>query len=808
MVDRFQPWSWTTRGWLYLRNWALVSGQGFIGWLYIMGLTGFRGRRGLVGLAVVIALGLVLLPGIDWVEALPFWPGTEPEWMTLGRIGILFAVAPLLPLLTLGRRGAGARVLAWAMTLAVLFFSLYAGGDWMKAFRWLSLAAVPMSVLLADALVQLSDRLGESWDYRRPAPALLASADPSRVFWARTIDRLALLAAFAPGLVAAGTDAGLPLSVGLLVAVPLVVGGGQVIGLARRGQTLGMALQRIRAADDRGRPARPSRSLTHLVAFVGNRSGPPLRTLTEGTRFGPPWRTTAWLLPTVALTVMTLVLTTGFVIRPETSPYDVGRRVAYIRGVQERLDLDHVTLMDVDMGAHMWGSDWHIVDMAGLIDVPVAHRSYELPFVRHYVYDQQQPTFAHVHASWARRTHMRQHDGWKQYVRLPDYPTSRWSTHGGNHVRKSAFVVDGWDGPDDRRTTFQGNLALEGWQLVTPTPVAGHRLALDVGWARTGMPVRFRPVVFLSRGGEVVWSQELPPGYDWYVPARWDTDEVVLGRHGFDLPPAVAPGTYDLGFVLMGHRTEATVRIVTGLPDGATNRDPVFARGEVRWAGAVTVLPADRAEPVADDLLAQVVEDGDCAVSEARWRSARQTLGRDHPWTLAHATEAHGRLARCWTRVARDGPVDRALDPMERALRWDHRDPSVVAAALQLADAWEARATGADDAADFAWLDGAARMDPTRTWTRRRAEAARERMLYLDRPIPCDLLMDRVKEALAANPRTEKVRGTSKRSWTDGQVIDWLQDACLEGELDEAARYCLQARDARDALLGCYRGPE
>ena len=38
---------------------------------------------------------------------------------------------------------------------------------------------------------------------------------------------------------------------------------------------------------------------------------------------------------------------------PETSVNDVHRRVRYMTFVQNRLDLDHVTLLDVDMGAHV-----------------------------------------------------------------------------------------------------------------------------------------------------------------------------------------------------------------------------------------------------------------------------------------------------------------------------------------------------------------------------------------------------------------------------------------------------------------------
>ena len=54
---------------------------------------------------------------------------------------------------------------------------------------------------------------------------------------------------------------------------------------------------------------------------------------------------------------------------------DIHRRVRYMKWVQKRLDVDHVTLLDVDMGAHMMYSGWGIVDVAGLVDVSIARHS-------------------------------------------------------------------------------------------------------------------------------------------------------------------------------------------------------------------------------------------------------------------------------------------------------------------------------------------------------------------------------------------------------------------------------------------------
>ena len=82
---------------------------------------------------------------------------------------------------------------------------------------------------------------------------------------------------------------------------------------------------------------------------------------------------------------------------------DVHRRVRYMQWVQRRLDVDHITLLDVDMGAHMMYSGWDIVDTAGLVDVPIArHSDYNRKFIREHVLKERKPEFAHSHGGWAR----------------------------------------------------------------------------------------------------------------------------------------------------------------------------------------------------------------------------------------------------------------------------------------------------------------------------------------------------------------------------------------------------------------------
>ena len=73
----------------------------------------------------------------------------------------------------------------------------------------------------------------------------------------------------------------------------------------------------------------------------------------------------------IAYSLIEIKNTVDFCMAPETSVNDIHRRVRYMKWVQEKLDVDHITLLDVDMGAHVYYSGWDIVDIAGLVDVPI-----------------------------------------------------------------------------------------------------------------------------------------------------------------------------------------------------------------------------------------------------------------------------------------------------------------------------------------------------------------------------------------------------------------------------------------------------
>jgi hypothetical protein len=158
-VEKFHPFAWAGgHGWSYLRNWALWSGWGFVLPLMPMVALGKDRWRGALAVGAGSFMAVMLFSGVAWGEHIPGWPflPDRPDWIHI-RIGTLFACALLLPWLGLGRDVDAPRLLAWCLASAAAFFVLFAGPDWMDGFRWLNMAVVPLSVLLADLVHMASD---------------------------------------------------------------------------------------------------------------------------------------------------------------------------------------------------------------------------------------------------------------------------------------------------------------------------------------------------------------------------------------------------------------------------------------------------------------------------------------------------------------------------------------------------------------------------------------------------------------------------------------------------------------------------
>ena len=411
--------------------------------------------------------------------------------------------------------------------------------------------------------------------------------------------------------------------------------------------------------------------------------------------------------------------TTVFLNSTETSPFDVRKRVLYMNGIRQRLHLGPITQMDVDFGAHMWWSGNDLVDMAGLMDVPIARHHWEEPFIEEYVFRERRPDFAHVHGGWAKRTRMRKHRGWRQYIEVPPYPSGRRVQHIGNHIRRDTFVEREWTGTSGRRARFGDLVELAGWEALAPA-AADNGLYLELGFIPGPKRRDFRAFVGLF-GPDGHTVREIPPGYDWLPPRRWRPKQVVMARHTLPLE-GLPPGTYDLVVAVLDDN---------GLPAAAqdASHEPRWLRGERLWSNAVTIVSPDEAREAADadvERIGALAGQRSCRTAARDWTRRRYAMLRDPHWLNAHDDAMRTALARCYA----------TNDNFRLARAWKPRDPVVdemgAARAVELVrQGHQEHDAGELDRAHRSWTM-ALHANPGRTGLRRRVEAMRTVRLGLD----------------------------------------------------------------------------
>jgi hypothetical protein len=407
---------------------------------------------------------------------------------------------------------------------------------------------------------------------------------------------------------------------------------------------------------------------------------------------------------------------------PETAVRDVHRRVMHMSWVQERLDLDRVNLLDVDMGAHMYFTDWDIVDIAGLIDVPIAHHpGYPAKFLREYLYEEERPDFGHVHGSWARLTKILTHAEWKrEYLAIQGYRIGGRRVHPGAYIRKDLFV-GAYDAVPPRAAF--GDIELTTLAIDAAEVAPGGRLHLVTGWHAKVRRIDFRVLVVLASGDAQVVSA-LPPGYDWYPSKDWNKNETVETRHWIDVPPAFPLGPAMLGFVVL----DAT----TGLPLLETN-DASAIPGTWWSDEPVEIVSSDAAEAARTIGLGQALllaDRGACDEVWPRFKRASRHLARDTVWFERFTPIAREAEARCW--LARAAETEDVLAMQAAVIA----DPDVAAEAARPMAARLDR-EGDERAAEEAWQAAyddylaAIRIDPTRAATRKKLERVRDARLGL-----------------------------------------------------------------------------
>ena len=690
---------WAAGGWKQFREYSRFYLFLYTTPMVAMALVGWDGAddpqpRWRWRRAVVVGLCLMfgVLVGWDGRAGVPdfasaWWTShVANDWSAI-TVWFLLVASVIMGVLTLIGPGWEVRAVLWASWCAGVFFWVWSGVEWMKGYRWGSLLAVPLLTLVALGL--------GTWVRRIPLVATVALAG--------------VYACVAPKMPTLPWDAAKkPL---LQLGVTLVTPDLWVQWVA----LLAVALLLMLAAwwwEGRGRLPLPARPLFHLV------------------------------LVAVVLVIPNIAGSWEYAYSPETSPNSVHRRVNYMKKVQARLGLEEVTLLDVDMGAHMWwASDWTIGDMAGLVDVPMSrHIKYPKPFIDDYVFGELRPDFAHVHGSWAKTTKIPQNPKWKeQYIEIPGYSSGGKALHVGNHVRRDHMVGLRYLGPEGRQVLFDGGVILEGWEVPAPMVASGGKLYVDSTWRVLNKRASFRVLVFLADANGHLHSAEVAPGYDWYRPDSWKPGEYVYGRWSVPIPEGLAPGHYDLGFVVIDQATGAVLPPTPESLGGAAPADPRFMVGELLLPAGITVGTVDQATAAADriyDGALTAATNGDCDGAQRGFLTARRHVARNEQWWKNRLDAMNAARIGCLIRQAEglDDLVGRA-NVLTRARRIDHHNLALIAVCTPLGEELERLGDEARDAgkwqAAYERYRAAVSVVPTRVWARRKAEEARDHRLGL-----------------------------------------------------------------------------
>jgi len=471
------------------------------------------------------------------------------------------------------------------------------------------------------------------------------------------------------------------------------------------------------------------------------------------------------VVPAMALMLANPYWANQFVLKPETAPRDVHKRVEYMRWVQSRLNLDRVTLFEVDMGAHLWWTDWYIADIAGLVDVATGHHQYEKPFMKEYLFEEVRPEFAHVHGSWAGTIKINSHPEWKEeYVEIPGYPSGKRSLHVGNHVRRDLLASAAAPEDTSRVVSFGDGVRLEWWDVPAPSVAAGGELFVETRWRAAKRKGALRTILFLAQGGKVAWAGEVAPGYGWLEADRWEGWDYVRGDWSVALPRGLAAGDYQIGVVVLDSALGTVVPLLgegalgapiwgddkpadgpgepgaAALPEAAVAAaPPLYMKGEYLLPTTVHIVSGAEARAAADQRVADVgtaAAAGDCTAAQAHWKNARRHVALDREWKAAAEPGALDAIVACFVAQA-----SAHADPVVAArMLWDVRfihpkSALILPVGGPLADRLEEQGKAAFELQDwdgaYEAFRAAVQAAPHRALTRRRAEDMRDRRLKI-----------------------------------------------------------------------------
>ena len=425
-----------------------------------------------------------------------------------------------------------------------------------------------------------------------------------------------------------------------------------------------------------------------------------------------------------------------FLSSPETTVADVHRRVRYMQWVQRRLDVDHVTLFDVDMGAHMMYSGWNIVDTAGLVDVPIArHSDYNRKFIREYVLKERKPEFAHSHGGWARTSKVQKNSEWaRDYLEISGYPVSKKKLHIGNHVRRDLFIHPKQSTDKDNGWRLAGDVHLSSIKITSPYVAPGGALFIEQRWGINEKRNDDVLAIFgLVQNGEVVTTGAFQPGYRWYDMPDWDTDETVVGKFPLPIPQSLPNGSYDVWMTVLD---QSSGEVLVEQTDAQT-----FAG--LQWIDLQqTIEVGDDALEVAKQTRQQsltLAQQGECLGAWQEWKKATRHVYRNRRWKNRFEPQHKEAVATCFLeRAQKETDPLKQQDLLLLVRKWDHNvdglEALVEPIAEQLDQEGQARMLSEEWILAYEAFAMSVALDPKRSHTRRRAEEARDKKLNIVAP--------------------------------------------------------------------------
>ncbi len=411
---------------------------------------------------------------------------------------------------------------------------------------------------------------------------------------------------------------------------------------------------------------------------------------------------------------------------PDASPKGVRRRANYVKKVRDRLHLEErLRDFEVDMGGHMYWTDFEMVDIAGLVDVPMGHHKFQPAFIDEYLFEEQRPHFVHLHDAWERNSKIKRRPAWRRgvYLEIPPYPAGGTRLHGGNHVRRDLVLPKAWPHGGEP-TSLEKGVTVHGVDVPSEPPTGGE-VYLEIGVSQRDVAGQDDFVTWLTASdGTHVQRWDVAPAYGWIGASEWRDDEVAVGRYSLDVPATLPPGDYALTLTVVGEKGEVRHVEETGASEVVVGTLTVLTD-----AAALEAAEADRAAALA---AATAVR---CEEAERSWFLARKHQVADREWREGHEDELERALAECWAKHAEGRPREEQIAALIRAREHDHWSPTYLRAAGALADELHAEGLVAREAQDWeaayrAFSDAVA-VDRSRSWSRRYAEEARAERLGL-----------------------------------------------------------------------------